>query len=103
MGPSADPEFAHGWAILQSLLENATKRLSRHDILAQWPDPDTAPAKHTLCKWLDQLVKDGRVLRDGHGTKREPYEYSLPGMLDKWHANFLADLTRRLEEETPMR
>jgi hypothetical protein len=102
LGPSAEPDFAQGYAILQSLLENATKRLSRHDILAQWPDPDTAPAKHTLWKWLDQLVKEGRVLRDGRGSKREPYENSLPGMMEKWHANLLVDLTRRLAVETPI-
>jgi len=103
-GPSAEPDIVQGWTVLQPLLENADRRLSRQDILDQWPDPDAAPAKHTLWKWLDQLVKDGRVLRDGRGSKREPYEYSLPGMLEKWHANFLADLTRRLNEnEDPQR
>jgi hypothetical protein len=102
LGPSAELDFAQGRAILQAVFENAVKSLSRQDILAQWPDPDTAPAKHTLWKWLDQLVNEGRVLRDGRGTKREPYEYSLPGMIEKWHANLLADLTRRLAEETPI-
>ena len=83
-------------------MADAHGRLSRQDILRHWPDPDAAPAKQTLWKWLDQLVKEGRVLRDGRGSKTEPYEYSLPGMLDKWHAAFLADLTRRLADDTPL-
>jgi hypothetical protein len=102
LGPSAEPDFAQGWAVLQEILANAPSRLSRQDILRHWPDPDTAPARQTLWRWLDQLVKEGRVLRDGRGSKREPYEYYLPGMMEKWQANFLADLTRRLTDETPL-
>jgi hypothetical protein len=34
-------------------------------------------------------------------TYRLP-EYSLPGMIEKWHARFLANLTRPFAEETPL-
>ena len=29
-------------------------------------------------------------------------EHSLLGMIEKWHAKFLADLARRLTEKTPL-
>jgi hypothetical protein len=98
LGPSAEPDFAHGWPVLQTLLENAEGSLTRLDIFRQWPDSSPAPAKLTLWKWLDQLVREGRVLRDGSGSRKEPFKYHLPGMMEKWHERFLASLMRRLEE-----
>jgi hypothetical protein len=98
LGPSAEPDLAHGWTVLQALLENADGPLTRREILRHWPDSAAAPRKQTLWKWLDQLVKEARVLRDGRGSRNEPYKYELPGMKHKWHGRFLADLVRRIEE-----
>ena len=41
--------------------------------------------------------KNTRVLVQGLGTRKDPYRYSLPGMAEKWHANFIAEFTRKLE------
>jgi len=99
LGASAEPTFEDGWLILQKVLAEAEKPLSRQDILRAWPDSAAAPAKHTLWKWLDRTVREGLVLKDGRGTRREPYSYSLPGMVMKWQEKFMADFTRRIERD----
>jgi hypothetical protein len=99
LGSSAEPDFARGWVVLKELLENATGPLKRRDIFRNWPDTAAIPAKQTLWKWLDQLVKEGRVLRNGLGTSQEPYKYHLPGTIEKWQANFLAEFMRQTEEQ----
>jgi hypothetical protein len=99
LGPSAEPDYAHGWPVLQALLASAEGPLTRQALLRAWPDPAAPPAKLTLWKWLNQAVREGRVLQHGSGTRNEPFEYFLPGMVEKWHARFLADFTRGLERD----
>jgi hypothetical protein len=48
-------------------------------------------------RWLDRVVKEGRVLQDGLGTRREPYLYRLPGMVEKWQAKFMESFLKQLE------
>ena len=55
------------------------------------------PARLTLWRWLDRVVKERLVLQDGLGTRREPYRYRLPGMVEKLQADFLASFTQQLE------
>jgi hypothetical protein len=101
LGPSAEPDFERGWPALQTVLENAEKSLTRRDILRDWPDTAAAPAKLTLWKWLDRLVKEGRVLRHGDGTRGDPFVYDLQGMIEKRQARFTAEFLKRLEQDTP--
>jgi hypothetical protein len=101
LGPSAEPDFERGWPVLQVLLQNAEKALTRKDILRRWPDTAPAPVKQTLWKWLDRLVKEGRVLQQGLGTRKDPFLYHLPGMVEKWQADFLAEFNLRVERGTP--
>jgi hypothetical protein len=98
LGPSAELDFARGWPVLQALLANAEGPLTRRTLLREWPDTAPAPAKLTLWKWLTRAVREGHVLQQGFGTRKEPYQYSLPGMQEKWQANFLADFNRMLEQ-----
>jgi hypothetical protein len=102
LGPSAEPDFERGWPVLRALLENANGPLTRLDIVRHWPDSAAAPAKKTLWRWLDQLVRDGRVLRNGRGSKSEPYKYQLPGMVEKWQADFVAEFMRQAKDDTPL-
>jgi hypothetical protein len=50
-----------------------------------------------LWKWLSRAVREGHVRRPDSGTRKEPYKYFLPGIIEKWQANFLAEFTRDLE------
>jgi hypothetical protein len=41
-----------------------------------------APAAMTLWKWLGRSIREGRVLQEGAGTRKDPYRYALPGMVE---------------------
>jgi hypothetical protein len=99
LGPSAEPDFAAGWPVLRELLANAKGLMTRRAIFRAWPASAAAPAKMTLWKWLSRAVKEGHVLQHGSGTRRDPYQYSLPGMVEKWHAVFVAEFMRDLERD----
>jgi hypothetical protein len=103
LGPSGEAEYAHGWPVLRQVLENAPGRLTRREILRRWPDSAAVPSKMTLWKWLSQAVKEGEVLQDGSGSKKEPFRYALPGMEEKWQANFVAEFMRKLERDAARR
>jgi len=98
-GLSAEPQFADGWPVLEALLENAEGPMTRQALFRAWPESMTAPTKMTLWKWLRRAVREGQVLQHGSGSRVEPYQYSLPGMFEKWQSNFLADFTRSLESD----
>jgi hypothetical protein len=91
-------EFDSGWPILRTILEEADGRLKVSDIRRLWPEFAVVPAKRTLQKWLQRLVGAGKVLIEGLGTRRDPFKYWLPGMVEKWHAKFLEEFTKQLEE-----
>ncbi len=91
LGPSAEPAFAAGWPVLREVLANAEGMLRRRAIVRAWPASAAAPAKMTLWKWLSRAVKEGHVLQHGSGTRRGPYRYHLPGMVEKWQAAFVAE------------
>jgi hypothetical protein len=97
LGASVDVHFEHGWPVLQEILEQAERPLTRRAIWRRWPDSAMAPAKHTLWKWLGRAVEEGRVLQKGLGNRKKPYLYLLPGMAEKWQQNALAALMKRLE------
>jgi hypothetical protein len=97
LSESAEPDFEHGWPVLRGILEQAERPLTRRAIRQRWPDPLAAPAKLTLWKWLGRAVAEGRVLQDGRGTRKDPYLYSLPGMVEKWQQVFLASFLKDLD------
>jgi hypothetical protein len=103
LGPSAEPDYEHGWPVLRALLESAEKPLTRRDILRAWPDSAAAPARQTLWKWLGRAVREGLILQDGRGSRKDPYRYLLPGMVEKWQAKFRAEFTQMLERNAGSR
>lgn len=103
LGPAAEPDFERGWPLLQGVLAHAEHALTRREIHRRWPDPGAVPARQTLWRWLDGVVKEGKVLQDGVGSRADPYRYWLPGMVEKWQADFLASFTKQLETGAPAR
>jgi AAA domain len=75
--------FAGGWPVLRQVLEDAGHRLTRKQVLANWPDDHPAPGKSHLANWLERAVAAGLAARDGAGRKRDPYRYWLPGREDE--------------------
>jgi hypothetical protein len=91
-------EFAGGWAVLRTVLEDARRKLTRREVLAAWPEDHARPDAATLWKWLERAVAAGLAARDGAGRKAAPYRYWLPGRA----AELDPDGTLRLEELPPM-
>jgi hypothetical protein len=100
MDESAELDFEHGWPVLQGILAQAERSLTRRAILRRWPETPVAPAKVTLWKWLRRAVQEGRVLQNGRGTRKDPFLYALPGMVEKWQADFLASFLKEPEGNT---
>jgi hypothetical protein len=100
LGPSAEPDFERGWPLLQGVLASAERALTRQEIHRRWPELGLVPARMTLWRWLDCVVKEGRVLQDGLGTRADPYRYRLPGMVEKWQADFMDTFMKQLETGT---
>ena len=82
---SAD-DFEEGWGRLRVVLEDAGHKLTRKQILGEWPQDDPKPEASTVWRWLDRAVQLGQVLRDGTGRKNSPFRYWLEGMEEKWQA-----------------
>ncbi len=83
-GDVHEDEFDEGWQVLRGVLEDAAHKLTRREVLRQWPQDFRAPDETTLWRWLDRAVNDGRVRRDGSGRKNAPFRYWLPGQEEKW-------------------
>jgi RecA-family ATPase len=87
-------DFVRDWPVLLGVLEDAERKLTRKQILEDWPADFPKPAPITLWNWLDRCVKERLVLRDGTGRRHSPFRYWLPGQEAKWAADpyRLADL-----------
>jgi hypothetical protein len=68
---------------------------------ASWPECLAALAVREVrfrTPWEASRALAGNERR---GSRKEPYRYFLPGMVEKWQAPFVAEFTRRLEQQTP--
>lgn len=95
LGPSAAPDFETGWPVLQQILDNSEGWMPREEILRHWPERTARPGKVTLWRWLNRLIREGQVLCEGDGSKRDPHQYCLPGMEMKWQERVIERLNRQ--------
>jgi hypothetical protein len=105
LGDFAAPEEAGYWPVLLGVLEDASKKLTRREVLDRWPADHPRPSDVTMWQWLEKAVAAGRLLREGAGRKNSPWVYWLAGMEAKWandpERQFLASLAP-LPELGPM-
>jgi hypothetical protein len=78
-GDIDDEELNEDFQGLNHVLEDAVTKLTRVEILEQWPDDYPVPERTTLWRWLDQAAKRGVLRQDGSGSKSDPFRYWLPG------------------------
>jgi hypothetical protein len=78
-GDFQDEEFTRGWKQLRAVLEDADRKLTRREILADWPADFDPVNQVSLWRWLEQAVSRGLVLSEGTGRKNSPFRYWLPG------------------------
>jgi hypothetical protein len=92
LGESGQPSFEHGWPVLRRIFEDAEGPLTVKQIALRWPAETATPSAATLHRWLERLLPEGEVLREGRGTRSQPHTYQLPGMEMQWQENLLASL-----------
>ncbi len=77
-------DFAEHWNVLRMVLEDAPQKLTRQDILDEWPADFPKPAIQTLWTWLDRGVKDKLIQVEGSGRKNDPLRYWLAVAEERW-------------------
>jgi hypothetical protein len=79
-----EDDFHDHWTPLRLVLGEAPRKLTRQDILGEWPDDFEKPKPATLWRWLDQAVKRSLVACEGKGSKSDPFRYWLPEVEAVW-------------------
>jgi AAA domain-containing protein len=86
--------FAENWKHVRLILQGERPRMTRREILKNWPPDFPAPNRGTLARWLHHAVNLGQVKKAGAGTKCEPFRYWLP---EREKDPFFVWVTRREE------
>jgi hypothetical protein len=79
--------FQANWHALNMVLEDADKKLTRLDILNDWPPDVDKPHPGTLFRWLTRAFDRGLLARDGKGCKKDPFRYWLAQREAIWKQN----------------
>jgi hypothetical protein len=96
-------EFSANWDHLHGVLEEARQKLTRDDILAEWPPDFDRPGITALRRWLERAVQVGMVACEGRGRRSDPFRYWLPEREAVWKQDPLYELLhgQRQELELP--
>jgi hypothetical protein len=81
---SVEDDFQASWQQLRLVLDDAPQKLTRHDILAEWPPDFAKPRPAQLWRWLDGAVQRGLIACEGAGRKSDPFRYWLPEREAVW-------------------
>ncbi|HEY7159472.1 MAG TPA: AAA family ATPase, partial [Gemmataceae bacterium] len=88
-GGFADEEFTSQWQVLEGVLRQAERKLTRGDIRARWPSAER-PDRATLYRWLRRAVERGLLRQDGLGKCQHPFRYWLADNEERWRKDPLA-------------
>jgi hypothetical protein len=97
LGDLAEEAFRSNWEVLRTVLLGAAGRLTRAEILEEWPAVEAKPDEATLWRWLERALAEGKVLRTGKGRRNSPFRYWLAEAEARWkkspfHLEDLPDL-----------
>jgi hypothetical protein len=82
------------------VVEDAPQKLTRGDILAEWPPDFDKPGQTQLKLWLRRAVKRGLIQCEGTGRKSDPFRYWRPATEAKWRENtFMYDYFDQQQRE----
>jgi len=80
-------DFSEHWDVLRMVLEDAPQKLTRQDILDEWPDDFPKPAMTALSKWLVNAVAANLIQVEGTGRKADPFRYWVRTAEERWQAD----------------
>lgn len=101
LGDLDEPAFLGSWLRLQPILDSARQKLTRREIMQQWPAGQARPSGKTLWRWLEQAVARGLVQRDGDGLRYAPYRYWNQSLEKKWQEDPM--LRQQKEDEDALK
>jgi hypothetical protein len=81
------------------VLDEAPQKLTRDDILAEWPPDFARPNATTLWRWLGRATEQGILAREGSGRKSDPFRYWLPEREAIWKQDYLYEIQERQSTE----
>jgi hypothetical protein len=87
-----DDGFNEHWDVLRGVLEDAPQKLTRPDILDEWPDDFPKPASVTLWRWLQLAEAAGLVQVEGRGRRTDPFRYWLAAAEARWRQDPLYEI-----------
>jgi hypothetical protein len=95
--------FQAAWDVLRMIFEDASQKLTRRDILGEWPADFDKPSMSNLRKWLERALQRGLVACEGTGRKADPLRYWLPATEARWKTDPLYDMFEelRLKQNLP--
>jgi hypothetical protein len=95
-----EDQFQANWGVLRMVLNQARKKLTRLEILDEWPpDFDNKPHLVTLGRWLGRAVERGLIASDGAGLKNDPFRFWLPEREAVWRQDPLYVLMEEGDRE----
>jgi hypothetical protein len=98
--PEPTPEpVEDNWETIRLVLAEAEQKLTRQDILMEWPADFEQPAGTTLWRVLDRAVEQGLVQCEGSGRKGDPHRYWLPEREAVWQQDPLYALIQAQRAE----
>ena len=81
---TADDGFQANWHLVEMVLNDAPQKLTRLDILDEWPPDFDKPSVVTLQSWLNRALDRSLILREGSGRRADPYRYWFASREDWW-------------------
>jgi hypothetical protein len=95
---TAQEQFDANWEPIRLVLAEAPQKLTRQDVIAEWPAGFDRPHAATVWRWLDRAVEQGLVLCEGSGKKGDPLRYWLPEREAVWKQDPLFVLLEQQRE-----
>jgi hypothetical protein len=80
--------FDVNWHLLELVLSDAPQKLTRLDILDEWPPDFEKPSAVTLQMWLNRAVDRALILREGSGRRSDPFRYWFATREEYWKETY---------------
>ena len=95
---TAQEQFEVNWEPVRLVLAEAPQKLTRQDILMEWPAGFDQPGPTALWRLLEKAVEQGLALREGSGQKSDPFRYWVAEREAAWEQDPLYRVTQAQRE-----
>jgi hypothetical protein len=94
-----EDSFETHWEQLRMVLADAPQKLTRLDILDEWPPDFDKPNAITLSRWLNRAVERALIAREGTGRRSDPFRFWLPEREEVWKQDPLYEAIERQRQQ----